>query len=70
MDDNLRITAWLKPSQLEYGKYGRVTNREWLEFEKDRFTKDGVKCEILSQAGKESLFRKPPKKELDTQLAD
>ncbi len=44
--DALRITAWLRPSVRGPGKYGNITNHQWLELENERFKECGDDCEI------------------------
>lgn len=41
-----RITKWYEPKPMTNGKYGRVSNLEWLEFEKGRFLKKGKLASI------------------------
>lgn len=46
MADDLRVTAWVNPDQMETGKYGRISNHEWLTKEKVRFENEGIKCRL------------------------
>ena len=44
--ENLQITNWLPSRHLSSGKYGIITNHEWLEKEENRFPED---TEILTE---------------------
>jgi hypothetical protein len=57
MDDALRITAWLNPSSETDSKYGYISNREWLERERDRINKGHRECTIIKKGdGSQALF--------------
>lgn len=45
--DDKRITLWMNLDEVNEGKYGKVTNKEWLEKERDRINKTGRRCEIV-----------------------
>ncbi len=48
MNDDLRVTDWLLLNRRTTGKYGKITNEEWLELEKERFEEmSGDKYDII-----------------------
>ena len=52
-----RVTRWDKPATTFDSVYGRVTFREWCEFETKRFAAAGQSVSIISQGSLIALTR-------------
>lgn len=55
--NNERVTKWLNPFAQTAGKYGNVTNQEWLTREMWRVSSLEKQCEIkIAKDGTMALF--------------
>lgn len=54
-DSNV-VTRFLRPSERVQTTHGNIGAQDWLEREKSRFERSGVRCEIVqTQAGRIAL---------------
>lgn len=68
MTKRVRITEWLWPGETFFSQYGKVTSREWLEYERRRLQRAGRLTSIeqcgtrlaLCQLKGSDLIRLPP----------
>lgn len=51
-----RVTKWYEPNPMTDGKYGRTTQLEWLEFEKERYENLHKRVEIRPHPTTPNLY--------------